>query len=241
MTLAIERKIAFIFTPLATTASVFVSGVLAKYGINLPASEVAAAMVTAGVGTFTPAMLWLKGRQNPEILKIEADAKVVDKVVETEAKRVLPVIEKADPGIIQKAETVVEKEVAKLPFGKEIDKAIEEDVLDPIFAGVPVTVNPPADKSSGHPAVVAVIAPAVIKEVVPETIEKPVEPAPALAPEDPKDHEIRDLQAAKDDLEARLKAALEQVQNRVPVHDSIIETPEEHPIQGIVPPAGGIL
>lgn len=73
--MSIERLVAFILGPIIAAASAWLAGAAAKYGLHLSAGEVTAVATAGAVSAGTGVVTWLKGRQSPELLKIEADAK----------------------------------------------------------------------------------------------------------------------------------------------------------------------
>ncbi len=97
--MSIERFVAFFLGPIIAAASAWLAGAGAKYGLHLSAGEVTAVATAGAVSAGTGIVTWLKGRQNPELLKIEADAKAV--------------LGKLPEGLRAELEAFIEAEVAK--------------------------------------------------------------------------------------------------------------------------------
>jgi hypothetical protein len=97
--MTIERFVAFFLGPIIAAAAAWLTGAAAKYGLHLNPAEVTA-LATAGALTAAGSVVtWLKGRQNPEILKLEAEAKSE--------------LAKLPPGLRGELEAWIKAEVAK--------------------------------------------------------------------------------------------------------------------------------
>lgn len=75
--MSIERFVAFFLGPIIAAGAAWLAGAAAKYGLHLDKAEVAALATAGAVSAAGFVVKWLHGRQNPEILKIEAEAKTV--------------------------------------------------------------------------------------------------------------------------------------------------------------------
>jgi hypothetical protein len=73
--MSIERVVAFVLGPIIAAGSAWLAGAVGKYGLKLNPTEVDALATSGALSAAGLAVMWLHGRQNPEILKLEADAK----------------------------------------------------------------------------------------------------------------------------------------------------------------------
>ena len=75
--MSIERLIAFLLGPIVAAAAAWLAGAAAKYGLHLDQTEVAALATAGAISAGAGIWKWLQGRQNPEILKLEQEAKTI--------------------------------------------------------------------------------------------------------------------------------------------------------------------
>ena len=75
--MSIERAVAFVLGPIITAGSAWVCGAVSKYGLHLDPTEVAATATAGAVAAGGGVVTWLKGRQNPELLRLEQEAQAI--------------------------------------------------------------------------------------------------------------------------------------------------------------------
>lgn len=75
--MSIERVVAFVLGPIIAAASAWLAGAVGKYGLHLNPTEVDVLATAGAVSAGGFVVKWLHGRQNPEILKLEQEAKTI--------------------------------------------------------------------------------------------------------------------------------------------------------------------
>lgn len=75
--MSIERFVAFGLGPILAAGSAWLAGAVGKYGLNLNPTEVDVLATAGAVSGAGFVVKWLHGRQNPEILKLEQEAKTI--------------------------------------------------------------------------------------------------------------------------------------------------------------------